>query len=96
MIGDNPPADCQPQSHAVSLGSHERFERRLRIVEADTEHAKGYEPLRSGVSGFEISFARRLNVMLGRRGKVWVDRYHRHDLKTPKETWNGLASEPPE
>jgi REP element-mobilizing transposase RayT len=61
------------------------------IVEADTERAHGYQPLRSGISGLEIAFARRLNVMLGRRGKVWADRYHRHDLKTPKETWFALA-----
>jgi putative transposase len=61
------------------------------VVEADTERAKGYKPLRSGVSGFEIAFARRLNLRLRRRGKVWADRYHRHDLKTPRETWSGLA-----
>ena len=61
------------------------------VIEADTEHAEGYVPLRAGISGFEIAFARRLNMMLGRKGKVWADRYHRHDLKTPKETWFGLA-----
>src|SRR5262249_30227211 len=42
-------------------------------------------------SGLAIAFARRLNLLLRRRGKVWADRYHRHDLKTPRETWNGLA-----
>jgi REP element-mobilizing transposase RayT len=62
------------------------------IVEADTERAKGrYEPLRSGVSGLEIAFARRLNRMLCRKGKVWADRYHRRDLKTPTETAIGLS-----
>jgi putative transposase len=63
------------------------------IVEADTEKSssEGYKALRSGVSGLVIAFARRLNKMLGRRGSVWADRYHRHDLKTPKETWNGLG-----
>jgi putative transposase len=63
------------------------------IVEADTEksEAEGYKALRSGVSGLVIAFARRLNMMLGRHGSVWADRYHRHDLKTPKETWNGLG-----
>jgi hypothetical protein len=62
------------------------------IVEADTERAKGrYEPLRSGVSGLEIAFARRLNRMLRRKGKVWADRYHRRDLKTPTETAIGLS-----
>jgi REP element-mobilizing transposase RayT len=62
------------------------------IVEADTERAQGrYDPLRSGVSGLEIAFARRLNMMLRRKGKVWADRYHRRDLKTPAETAIGLA-----
>jgi REP element-mobilizing transposase RayT len=62
------------------------------IVEADSERAVGrYRPLRSGVSGLEIAFARRLNELVGRSGPVWADRYHRHDLETPQETWNGLA-----
>lgn len=63
------------------------------IVEADTERGitDGYKPLRAGVSGLEIAFAKRLNRLLHRKGKVWSDRYHRHDLKTPRETWFGLA-----
>ena len=61
------------------------------IVEADTERARGYDPLRSGISGLEIAVARRLNLMLRRKGKVWADRYHRRDPKTPKETRSGLA-----
>ena len=61
------------------------------VVEADSERAEGYEPLRAGISGLAIAFARRLNMMLRRRGKIWADRYHRHDLKTPKETRFGLA-----
>jgi REP element-mobilizing transposase RayT len=62
------------------------------IVEADSERGDGgYRPLRAGISGLEIAFARRLNRMLGRTGKVWADRYHRHDLKTPREMSRGLA-----
>jgi putative transposase len=61
------------------------------IVEADSEKPEGRKALRAGVSGLVIAFARRLNVMLGRRGSVWADRYHRHDLKTPKEIRNGLG-----
>ena len=30
-------------------------------------------------------------MMLRRKGKVWADRYHRHDLKSPRETAHGLA-----
>jgi putative transposase len=47
-------------------------------------------PLRSGVSGFAIAFARRLNALLRRKGKVWAERYHRHDLTTPREVRNAL------
>ncbi len=61
------------------------------IVEADTEVAEDYLPLRSGISGLEIAFARRLNRMLHRTGSVWADRYHRHDLKSPTEARSGFA-----
>jgi putative transposase len=68
------------------------------VVEADSERAdpgkpgkRGYKPLRSGLSGLQIMFARRLNMMLKRKGNVWADRYHRHDLKTPREVHNGFA-----
>jgi REP element-mobilizing transposase RayT len=55
------------------------------VVEADDD------ALRTGVSGLEISFARRLNRMLGRKGSVWGDRYHRHDLTTPREVHHVLV-----
>ena len=63
------------------------------MIEADTERAaaQGYNAMRSGVSGFEIAFARRLNMMLRRKGKVWDDRYFRRDLKTPRETAIGYG-----
>jgi REP element-mobilizing transposase RayT len=64
------------------------------IVEADdgplvssssTKGPSRKTPLRSGVSGFVIAFAKRLNAMFKRKGKVWDDRYHRHDLESPHE-----------
>jgi len=66
------------------------------VIEANSENGvtsgrKGYAPLRAGVSGLAIAFARRLNMMLKRNGKVWDDRYHRHDLKTPTETHRAFA-----
>jgi hypothetical protein len=64
------------------------------VVEADSERAAESgtrSALRSGVSGFAIAFARRLNMILRRSGKVWADRYHRHDLRTPKEVHVGLG-----
>jgi len=54
------------------------------IVEADAQ------ALRAGISGFAISFARQLNKLLSRRGSVWSDRYHRHDLETPTKIRNVL------
>lgn len=46
--------------------------------------------LRKGVSGLAISFARRLNRLVRRKGKVWADRHHRRDLATPTEVRNTL------
>jgi REP element-mobilizing transposase RayT len=65
------------------------------IVEADDGPTASVESrkrnaLRSGISGFVIAFARRLNRLLGRRGRVWDDRYHRHDLGSPHEVKRSL------
>lgn len=48
------------------------------IVEAEDR-----ERVSRKMSGFAISFARRLNIDLlrGRRGKVWSDRYFRRDIE---------------
>ena len=38
------------------------------------------------VTGLMVSFAKRLNLMLGnRRGKVWADRYFRPDITTSRQ-----------
>jgi hypothetical protein len=55
------------------------------VVEADAD------TLRTGVSGLMISFARFLNRLLRRKGPVWGDRYHRHDLATPREVRHALV-----
>ena len=48
--------------------------------------------LSSGMRRVMIRFALRLNRLLGRKkGKVWGDRYHRHDLRTPREVRNALV-----
>jgi hypothetical protein len=38
-----------------------------------------------------ISFAKRVNLKLGRTGAVLLDRYHQHVLKTPTEVRRALA-----
>lgn len=56
------------------------------LVEAQDRQA-----LIRGVQGLTIRVARALNRALGRRGKVWGDRYHRRDLATPREVRNVLV-----
>ena len=65
------------------------------IVESDdgptaSPPTRSRNALRAGVSGFVIAFARRLNALLKRKGKVWDDRYHRHDLTSPHEVKTSL------
>ncbi len=56
------------------------------IVEASDKKA-----LSSGIRGLSIRIARQLNGTLGRRGRVFADRYHSRQLKTPREVRNALA-----
>ncbi len=53
--------------------------------------AKSREALSRGVQGLAVRLARAVNRMLGRRGKVWSDRYHRHELATPREVRHALV-----
>src|SRR5688572_33469309 len=56
------------------------------IVEAEDAKTLG-----RGMQGLCIRIARGVNRLLRRRGKVFSDRYHRHDLQTPRETRNAMA-----
>ena len=51
---------------------------------------KDRDMIRRGIAGLAISFARRLNKLLRRRGKVWAERHHRRDLTTPTDVRNTL------
>jgi REP element-mobilizing transposase RayT len=62
------------------LGNHLHL-----ITEASTKHA-----LATGMQGFEVRVARRLNSALMRTGKLFAHRYHARYLKTPRETRNAL------
>jgi len=55
------------------------------IAEADDARA-----LTRGLQGLTIRLAKRLNKHLGRKGKVFADRYHARALKTPTEVRNTL------
>ena len=47
--------------------------------------------LSRGIRGLIIAFARRLNGVVRRKGRVWGDRYHRRDLSSPREMKNALV-----
>ncbi len=56
------------------------------LVEADDATA-----LARGLQGLAIRVARSVNRVVGRRGKVWFDRYHARPLRTPREVRHGLV-----
>jgi REP element-mobilizing transposase RayT len=56
------------------------------LVEAQDEDA-----LSRGVRAFEISFARRINRAIRRKGRVFRDRYHAAQIKTPRQARNAFA-----
>jgi hypothetical protein len=64
-----------------------QFDHLHLIVEAHDRDA-----LRRGMQGLAVRCARAVNRVLGRRGKVFVERYHARALKTPREVRNGLVS----
>lgn len=47
--------------------------------------------LRRGIQGLAIRVAKAINRALGRRGKVWWDRYHARALATPREVRHALV-----
>jgi putative transposase len=56
------------------------------LVEA--EEPTGFE---RGVRGLAIRVAKAVNRVLGRRGRVWGDRYQTRLLRTPREVRNALV-----
>jgi putative transposase len=47
--------------------------------------------LAPGARGLAIRIALAVNRALGRRGRVWGDRYHTRALRTPREVRHGLV-----
>jgi REP element-mobilizing transposase RayT len=56
------------------------------IVEADDKGA-----LARGMQSFQISAARRINMLLNRRGRVFADRYHLVVIRSPTQMRHVLA-----
>jgi REP element-mobilizing transposase RayT len=53
--------------------------------------ARDSERLSRGMQGLATWIARRLNELIGRRGKVFADRFHAHPLRTPLEAARAIA-----
>jgi REP element-mobilizing transposase RayT len=66
--------------HYVIVGNHLHL-----IVEAE-----GVEALSRGMQGFAIRVAKRINALRRRGGSVFVDRYHAHVLRSPREAARAL------
>jgi REP element-mobilizing transposase RayT len=62
------------------LSNHLHF-----MIETD-----GAAALSSGMQGLEIRLTKRVNKLLGRRGKLFAERYHARALTTPAEVRNAL------
>jgi REP element-mobilizing transposase RayT len=53
--------------------------------------ADSNEGLSRGMQGLEISFAKRVNRVLGRKGKVFADRFHARPITSPRQMRNALC-----
>jgi putative transposase len=56
------------------------------VVEASDKRA-----LSSGIRSLVIRIARYVNDLLGRRGRLWADRWHGRSLTTPRQVRNALV-----
>jgi hypothetical protein len=75
---------------AIRAGGHrEDFRVVHYTVQANHLHliveAEGAGALAKGMQGLEVRFARGINRVLDRKGKLFAERYHARVLKTPRE-----------
>jgi putative transposase len=56
---------------------------------------QGKRSLSRGMQGLEVRLARALNRALGRRGKVFGERYHARPLSSPRQVRNALRVRAP-
>jgi REP element-mobilizing transposase RayT len=86
----------------ITVAAHARF----RIVHFSIQRnhihllveAASQRALARGMKGFQISAAKHINRAIGertgeprRRGQVFADRYHKHELRSPREVRHALA-----
>jgi putative transposase len=79
------------------VAARERFGFRLVHFSVQSNHlhlvaeAEDRNALARGMQGLGVRVAKALNRVLGRRGKVFADRYHAHVLRSPREVANAVA-----
>jgi putative transposase len=80
---------------ALGAASTERFRLLHFSIQGDHVHllieADDATAFARGVRGLAIRVAKAVNRVLGRRGRVWADRYHSRLLRTPREVRNALV-----
>ena len=80
---------------ALAAASTSRFRVLQFSIQSDHLHllveADGPTGLERGVRGLAIRVAKAVNRILGRRGRMWSDRYHARLLRTPREVRNALV-----
>jgi REP element-mobilizing transposase RayT len=80
---------------AIAAASAMRFRVAHFSVQGNHVHllieADGTEALARGMQGLGIRLAKVINRQLGRRGRVWADRYHGRVLRTPQEVRHALV-----
>jgi hypothetical protein len=81
----------RPLAKVLRIVAHAIDEKEVRLIVEGTG-AKAQAALRPGMSGLSIAFARRLNSLLGRNGKVWSARWNGHELESPNEVRKLIAS----
>ena len=81
----------RPHAKAFAVTAHAVADKELRLI-VEATSAKAQAALRAGMSGLFIAFARRLNILLGRKGKVWSDRWDGRELSTAQELREARAS----
>ena len=81
--------------HALSRGSGVQFRIIEFTVQQDHIHliaeADNGRSLSYGVGGLAIRLARAINRSLGRRGRVWANRFHARALTTPRAVRHALV-----
>ena len=95
-LGNVRTEDCFAEVQRAFLKGHDRFG--MRLVEFSIQHnhihlvveAEHRRSLTRGLQGLAVRVARAINRALGRKGKVFADRYHSRILSSPTQVRNAV------